>query len=58
MSDFIEQLKLLEQAAENIYFAKVNRVVESLHIQMQVEKFPFYLPSNPVPNEERKTVAS
>lgn len=39
MSDFVEQLRLAEQAAENIYFAKVNReLIDALHKRMQVEK--------------------
>jgi hypothetical protein len=39
MSYFIEQLKLAEKAAEDIYFAKVNReLIEALHEQMQKEE--------------------
>ena len=39
MSDFIEQLRLAEKAAEDIYFAKVSReLIESLHKQMQAEQ--------------------
>ena len=39
MSDFVEQLRLAEKAAEDIYFAKVNReLIEALHKQMQAEK--------------------
>jgi hypothetical protein len=39
MSYFIEQLKLAEKAAEDIYFAKVNReLIEALHEQMQTEE--------------------
>ena len=39
MSDFVEQLRLAEKAAEDIYFAKVNReLIESLHRRMQAEK--------------------
>jgi hypothetical protein len=39
MSDFVEQLKLAEKAAEDIYFAKISReLIESLHKRMQVEK--------------------
>ncbi|MBT8061393.1 MAG: hypothetical protein KJO85_01840 [Gammaproteobacteria bacterium] len=39
MSDFVEQLRLAEKAAEDIYFAKVNReLIEALHQQMQAEK--------------------
>ena len=38
MSDFVEQLALAEKAAEDIYFARVNReLIESLHEQMQAE---------------------
>jgi hypothetical protein len=33
MGDFIDKLRLAEKAAEDIYFAKVNReLIESLHI--------------------------
>jgi len=39
MSDFVEQLRLAEKAAEDIYFAKVSReLIESMHKRMQVEK--------------------
>jgi hypothetical protein len=39
MSDFVEQLKLAEKAAEDIYFAKISReLIESLHKRMQAEK--------------------
>ncbi len=39
MSDFVEQLALAEKAAEDIYFAKVNReLIESLHEQMRAEE--------------------
>jgi len=39
MSDFIEQLRLAEKAAEDIYFAKVSReLIESLHKIMQTEE--------------------
>ena len=39
MNGFIEQLRLAEKAAEDIYFAKVNReLMESLHKRMQAEK--------------------
>lgn len=41
MGDFVEQLRLAEKAAEDIYFAKVSReLIESLHKQMQEEKQP------------------
>ena len=36
MSDFIDKLNLAEKAAEDIYFAKVNReLIDALHKQMQ-----------------------
>ena len=36
MRGFVEQLMLAEKAAENIYFAKVDReLIESLHKRMQ-----------------------
>ena len=39
MGGFVEQLRLAEKAAEDIYFAKVSReLIESLHKQMQAEK--------------------
>jgi hypothetical protein len=39
MSDFVEQLRLAEKAAEDIYFAKISReLIESLHKRMQAEK--------------------
>lgn len=39
MSDFVEQLALAEKAAEDIYFARVNReLIESLHEQMRAEE--------------------
>jgi DNA replication initiation complex subunit (GINS family) len=42
MSGFVEQLRLAEKAAEDIYFAKVNReFIESLHKRMQAEKNSF-----------------
>lgn len=42
MSDFVEKLRLAEKAAEDIYFAKVDReLIESLHQRMQAEKNPF-----------------
>ena len=42
MGDFVEQLRLAEKAAEDIYFAKVNReLIEDLHRRMQEEKNSF-----------------
>ena len=39
MNYFIEQLKLAEKAAEDIYFAKINfELIEALHKHMKVEK--------------------
>ena len=39
MSDFVEQLRLAEKAAEDIYFAKINReLIESLHKQRPAAK--------------------
>ena len=38
MSDFIKQLRLAEKAAEDIYFAKINReLIESFHRRRRVE---------------------
>jgi hypothetical protein len=39
MSDFVDKLKLAEKAAEDIYFAKVNReLIDALHKRMQAEE--------------------
>ena len=39
MSDFVEQLRLAEKAAEDIYFAKVSReLIDNLHKRIQAEK--------------------
>ena len=39
MSGFVEQLRLAEKAAEDIYFAKIDReLIESLHKRLQTEK--------------------
>lgn len=54
MSDFVEKLKLAEKAAEDIYFAKVNReLIECLHNRMQAEKTPISLPINAAPKHGR-----
>ncbi|GEM_PF-3425670 len=38
MSDFIKQLRLAEKAAEDIYFAKINReLIESFHQRRRAE---------------------
>ena len=40
MSDFVKKLRLAEQAAEDIYFAKVSReLIGCLHKRMQAEKY-------------------
>ena len=42
MSGFVEQLRLAEKAAEDIYFARINReLIEALHKRMQAEKNSF-----------------
>ncbi len=39
MSDFVDKLKLAEKAAEDIYFAKVNReLIDALHKRRQAEE--------------------
>lgn len=39
MSDFVEQLRLAEKAAEDIYFARLDQeLIESLYKRMQAEK--------------------
>ena len=39
MSDFVTKLRLAEQAAEDIYFAKLSReLIMSLHTQMLADK--------------------
>lgn len=41
MNAFIEQIRLAEMAAENIYFAKLDReLIESLHKRMQEQQGP------------------
>jgi hypothetical protein len=53
MSGFVEQLRLAEKAAEDIYFAKVDReLIESLHKRMQAEKNSFQ-PADPAPKHGR-----
>ena len=47
MSTFLEQIRLAEMAAENIYFARLDReLIESLHERMQEREDPFrpYIP--------------
>ena len=39
MSDFVETMKLVEKAREDIYFAKINReLIEELHRHAEAEK--------------------
>ena len=58
MSVFIEQLRLAEKAAENIYFAKLDReLIESLHKQMQAKGDPVQ-PSTPAPQQRQVTARS
>lgn len=39
MSDFVETMKLVEKAREDIYFAKINReLIENLHRLAAAEK--------------------
>jgi hypothetical protein len=53
MTVFIEQLRLAEKAAENIYFAKLDReLIESLHKRIEAGKNPFQA-SDPVPSYRR-----
>jgi hypothetical protein len=41
MSDFVEQLRLAEKAAEDIYFSKLDQeLIEALHKRMQADKEP------------------
>ena len=42
MTNFAEQLRLAEKAAEDIYFAKVDReLIEALHKRIHAEKRSF-----------------
>jgi hypothetical protein len=57
MSGFVEQLRLAEKAAEDIYFAKVNReLIESFHKRMQAEKDSLQPSDQSSTGHERKTV--
>ena len=54
MGDFVEQLRLAEKAAEDIYFAKVDReLIDALHERMQAEK-KSYQPSDQSSNEAQE----
>ena len=49
MNAFVEQLRLAEMAAENIYFAKLDReLIESLHKRMR-EQENSVKPCDPAP---------
>ena len=53
MTNFVEQLRLAERAAEDIYFARVNgELIKSLHERIQAESNSF-LPSEEVNAEAR-----
>ena len=57
MSGFVEQLRLAEKAAEDIYFAKVNReLIEALHKRMQAEKNSFQTSDHASAKHGQKTV--
>ena len=57
MRGFVEQLRLAEKAAEDIYFAKVNReLIESLHKRMQAEKDSLQPSDQSSTGHKRKTV--
>jgi len=56
MSNFVEQLRLAEMAAENIYFAKLDReLIESLHKRMQAKRnsFQSFDPAQARPDDGR-----
>ena len=57
MNGFVEQLRLAEKAAEDIYFAKINReLIEALHKRMQAEKISFQTSGHASAAQGRKTV--
>lgn len=68
MGGFVEKLRLAEKAAEDIYFAKVNReLIEALHKRIQAEKNSFQPSDQPsaelsrdwaVKPPEKKTTAT
>jgi hypothetical protein len=57
MKGFVEQLRLAEKAAEDIYFQKVNReLIEALHRQQLLEAHadqPNAEPGGQLPSRER-----
>jgi hypothetical protein len=54
---FVEQLRLAEKAAEDIYFAKVDReLIDTLHKRMQAEK-NFYQSSDSPTQKQRREKA-
>jgi len=53
MSSFVKKLRLAEQAAEDIYFAKLSReLIVCLHKRMQAEKNSIQAPA---PQHRQKT---
>jgi hypothetical protein len=58
MNGFVEQLRLAEKAAEDIYFSKVDQeLIEALHKWMRAEKEP-YRPSIEARAELRRDFGS
>jgi hypothetical protein len=58
MNGFVEQLRLAEKAAEDIYFSKVDReLIEDLHKRMQAEKSSNQPSDNPAPKKYCGTLA-
>ena len=54
MSGFVEQLRLAEKAAEDIYFAKLNReLIEALHKRTEAEKSSCPPPA-PAPEQRQR----
>ena len=59
MSDFVTQLKLAEKAAEDIYFARVNRkLIESIHKRMQAQQESQQPCEQTVAGQERMAVGA
>ncbi|HDY84017.1 MAG TPA: hypothetical protein ENH48_13810 [Halieaceae bacterium] len=57
MGGFVEQLRLAEKAAEDIYFAKINReLIEALHKRMQAETISFQPSDQSSAEHGQKTV--
>ncbi len=57
MNGFVEQLRLAEKAAEDIYFARINReLIEALHKRMLAEKKSFQPSGQSSTRHAQKTV--